>query len=96
MSAGAGVPERTVWIDGRLCRGAEATLSVFDRGARDGEGLFETLRVYAGQPFAWDRHMERLVLSAAVLGFPVPASGAGSKVSLASALAGTQIRLQTA
>jgi branched-subunit amino acid aminotransferase/4-amino-4-deoxychorismate lyase len=36
--------------------------------------LFETLRVYGGRPFAWGRHMERLVLSAAVLGFPVPAS----------------------
>jgi branched-subunit amino acid aminotransferase/4-amino-4-deoxychorismate lyase len=47
---------------------------VFDRGARDGGGLFETLRVYGGRPFAWERHMERLVLSAAELGFPVPPS----------------------
>lgn len=67
-------PERTVWIDGHLRRGDEATVSLFDRGARDGEGLFETLRIYAGRPLAWERHMERLVLSAAVLGFPVPAS----------------------
>jgi branched-subunit amino acid aminotransferase/4-amino-4-deoxychorismate lyase len=70
----AAAPHRTLWINGRLCRGEEATLSLFDRGARDGEGLFETLRVYGGRPFAWERHMERLVLSAAVLGFPVPAS----------------------
>jgi branched-chain amino acid aminotransferase len=70
----AGAPSRTLWINGRLCRGEEATLSLFDRGARDGEGLFETLRVYDGRPFAWTRHMERLVVSAAVLGFPVPAS----------------------
>lgn len=74
MSPAARVPERTLWINGRLCRGEEAKLSLFDRGARDGEGLFETLRVYGGQPFLWERHMERLVLSAAVLGFPVPAS----------------------
>jgi len=67
-------PTRTLWINGHLRRGEEATLSLFDRGARDGEGLFETLRLYRGHPFAWDRHMERLVLSAAVLGFPVPAS----------------------
>ncbi len=67
-------PGRTLWINGRLCRGDEATISLFDRGARDGEGLFETLRIYGGRPFAWSRHMERLVLSAAVLGFPVPAS----------------------
>jgi branched-chain amino acid aminotransferase len=67
-------PDRTLWINGHLRRGEEATLSLFDRGARDGEGLFETLRIYGGRPFAWERHMERLVLSAAVLGFPVPAS----------------------
>jgi branched-subunit amino acid aminotransferase/4-amino-4-deoxychorismate lyase len=62
-----------VWVDGRLVRGADATLSVFDRGARDGEGLFETVRVVDGHPFQWRRHLERLVLSAAELGFPVPA-----------------------
>jgi branched-chain amino acid aminotransferase len=67
-------PSRAVWIDGHLRRGAEATLSLFDRGARDGEGLFETLRVDHGRPRFWNRHMERLVLSAAVLGFPVPPS----------------------
>jgi branched-subunit amino acid aminotransferase/4-amino-4-deoxychorismate lyase len=74
VSPGARPPERTLWVNGRLCRGEEATLSLFDRGARDGEGLFETLRVYGGRPFLWERHMERLVLSSAVLGFPVPAS----------------------
>ena len=74
MSPTTPAPQRTLWINGHLRRGAEATLSLFDRGARDGEGLFETLRVYGGRPFAWERHMERLVLSAAVLGFPVPAS----------------------
>ena len=72
----APVPGRTVWVNGHLCRGADATLSLFDRGARDGEGLFETLRVYAGQVFQWERHLERLVLSAAELGFPVPPSPA--------------------
>jgi branched-subunit amino acid aminotransferase/4-amino-4-deoxychorismate lyase len=76
------MPARAVWIDGRICRGEEARLSLFDRGARDGEGLFETLRIYGGRPFAWMRHLERLVVSAAVLGFPVPAS----PVTLRSAL----------
>ena len=68
------LPDRALWVNGRLARGEEAALSLFDRGARDGEGLFETLRIYRGRPFAWTRHMERLVVSAAVLGFPVPAS----------------------
>lgn len=69
MPAEAGRP---LWIDGRVVRGREATISLLDRGARDGEGLFETLRVEDGRAQFWQRHLERLVLSAAELGFPVP------------------------
>ncbi|MGH7742836.1 MAG: aminotransferase class IV [Candidatus Eiseniibacteriota bacterium] len=70
------LPGRAIWIDGRLQRGPQATLSLFDRGARDGEGLFETVRVEGGRCHFWSRHLERLVLSAAELGFPVPPSPA--------------------
>jgi branched-subunit amino acid aminotransferase/4-amino-4-deoxychorismate lyase len=63
-------------MNGRLMRGEEAAISLFDRGARDGEGLFETLRFEGGRPRFWQRHLERLVLSAAELGFPVPPSPA--------------------
>jgi branched-subunit amino acid aminotransferase/4-amino-4-deoxychorismate lyase len=38
--------------------------------------LIETVRVEAGTPQLWDEHVERLVLSAAELGFPVPPSAA--------------------
>ncbi len=72
LPPGARTPDRAVWINGQLVRGDDAVLSVFDRGARDGGAIFETIRVYAGRPFAWERHMERLVLAAAELGFPVP------------------------
>ena len=72
LPPGARTPDRAVWINGSIVRGDEAVLSVFDRGARDGGAIFETVRVYAARPFAWERHMERLVLSAAELGFPVP------------------------
>jgi branched-chain amino acid aminotransferase len=80
-------PERTLWVNGELAAGERAALSLFDRGARTGEGLLETLRVYGGQPFLWDRHMERLVLSAAVLGFPVPPSPLRLRHGLAQVLA---------
>jgi len=80
-------PDHTLWINGHLRCGEQAAISLFDRGARDGEGLFETLRVYGGRPFAWERHMERLVLSAAVLGFPVPASPATLRAALDELLA---------
>lgn len=91
MSRAQPLPERAIWINGRLCRGPEATLSLFDRGARDGEGLFETLRIYGGQPFAWAHHMERLVLSAAVLGFPVPASPVLLRAALDEVLAAERL-----
>ncbi|MEQ1832701.1 MAG: aminotransferase class IV, partial [Candidatus Eisenbacteria bacterium] len=71
LPPGTRLPPRHVWLNGQLVRGEQAALSVFDRGARDGGAIFETLRVYDGQPFAWPRHLERLVLSAAELGFPV-------------------------
>ena len=66
------VPDRAAWVNGRIVRGEQAMLSLHDRGARDGEGLFETIRITAGRPHQWAWHMERLVLSAAELGFPVP------------------------
>lgn len=44
------LPDRPVWVDGRILRGEAAVIGVFDRGARDGGGLFETLRVYGGRP----------------------------------------------
>jgi branched-chain amino acid aminotransferase len=64
------LPRSVAWIDGRLREPAEVPLA--DRAARGGEGLFETFRVDRGQPLHWNRHMERLVISAAELGFPVP------------------------
>jgi branched-subunit amino acid aminotransferase/4-amino-4-deoxychorismate lyase len=78
--------DRWVWIDGEMRRGEDAVLSVFDRGARDGEGLLETLRVYGGEPFQWARHLERLVVSAAELGFPVPPSPRALREGLAELL----------
>jgi branched-subunit amino acid aminotransferase/4-amino-4-deoxychorismate lyase len=63
-----------VWVNGRIVRGRDAVASLFDRGMRDGEGLFETVRVQAGRPQHWRRHLERMVVGAAELGFPVPPS----------------------
>jgi branched-chain amino acid aminotransferase len=62
-------------------------LSVPDRSGRGGEleaseaseggvpavaGLLETLRVYEGRPFLWERHLQRLTASAIELDFPPP------------------------
>jgi len=73
LPPGARLPARTVWLNDRLVRGEEAALSLWDLGTR-GAALFETLRIYGGRPFAWNAHMERLMISAAELSFPVPPS----------------------
>ncbi len=87
----AAVPDRALWVNGHIVRGHDATLSLFDRGSRDGEGLFETIRVEAGRPHHWRRHLERLVLGAAELGFPVPPSPSVLAQALEETLAANQI-----
>jgi branched-chain amino acid aminotransferase len=62
-----------VWIDGALVAVADARISPFDHGLLVGDGVFETIRVYGGRPFAWTRHLDRLVHSATGLGLEVPA-----------------------
>jgi branched-subunit amino acid aminotransferase/4-amino-4-deoxychorismate lyase len=87
IARGAAPPDRTVWIDGELLRGAEARVCVFDRGVHDGGGIFETFRVHDGRPFLWERHLERMVLAAAELGFPVPPSPTTLREGLDATLA---------
>jgi branched-chain amino acid aminotransferase len=61
-------------VNGRLSDQAHAAISVFDHGFLYGEGIYETLRTYNGQPFLFDRHMRRLRRSAAMLALPLPLS----------------------
>ncbi|HTL87245.1 MAG TPA: aminotransferase class IV [Acidimicrobiia bacterium] len=56
------------WVDGALVPLADARVSVLDHGLVVGDGVFETLRVYDGVPFAWRRHLARLQASATGLG----------------------------
>jgi branched-chain amino acid aminotransferase len=61
-----------IWIDGALVPLDEARISPLDHGLMVGDGVFETLRVYDGVPFAWRRHIARLQASAGGLGLDVP------------------------
>jgi branched-chain amino acid aminotransferase len=65
--------EAVVWVDGELLPASTARVSPLDHGLLVGDGVFETLRVYGGVPFAWTRHYERLCRSADGLGLTVPA-----------------------
>ncbi|MCZ7530406.1 MAG: aminotransferase class IV [Acidimicrobiia bacterium] len=61
-----------VSVDGKLGSDELARVSPLDHGLLVGDGVFETLRVYDGTPFAWRRHIERLERSAEGLGLHVP------------------------
>ena len=62
----------TVNVNGRISGERDATISIFDHGFLYGEGVYETLRTYNGQPFLYDRHMRRLRRSADMLVLDVP------------------------
>src|SRR5438874_893262 len=66
----------TVNVNGRISDQEHAVVSVFDHGFLYGEGVYETLRTYNGQPFLFDRHMKRLRRSADMLVLPVPLADA--------------------
>jgi branched-subunit amino acid aminotransferase/4-amino-4-deoxychorismate lyase len=62
----------TVWINGSLVPDDEARISIFDHGLVVGDGVFETVKVANGVPFALSRHLARLARSAAGLGLAEP------------------------
>ncbi len=53
----------------------EALISVFDHGLTVGDGVFETVKVVQGVPFALTRHLKRLARSCEATGLPRPDEG---------------------
>ena len=66
----------TVNVNGRISGERDAAISVFDHGFLYGEGVYETMRTYNGEPFLYDRHMRRLRRSADMIVLDVPLSDA--------------------
>ncbi len=63
-----------VWVDGSVADAGDARVAALDHGITVGDGVFETLKVVGGTPFAMGRHLDRLRRSAAVLELPIPMS----------------------
>ncbi len=61
-----------VWLNGRVLRARDATISVLDRGLLHGDGLYDTWRTYGGHPFAVAAHLRRLAGAARLLRLPRP------------------------
>ncbi len=63
---------RAVIVNGRASPDGTALLDVDDPGLTLGLSVFETLRTYGRTPFRLERHLERLLASAAACGVPWP------------------------
>ena len=59
------------WLNGRFLPLEEAMVSVEDRGFQFGDGVYEVIRVYGGNPFRLDEHLSRLAQSAQAISIPL-------------------------
>ena len=65
-----------IFLDGKFVDEAEAKVSVFDHGLLYGDGGFEGIRLYGGNVFRLDEHLERLEYSAKAILLTLPMSRA--------------------
>lgn len=59
------------WINGEVTELAKAQCALQDRGYFFGDGIYEVIRVYEGQPFAVEYHLERFAKSATAIRLPM-------------------------
>ncbi len=64
--------ENTIYIDGKYFGKSNARISVYDHGLLYGDGIFEGIRVYEGNIFRLDSHLERLYESAKTIMLQIP------------------------
>lgn len=61
-----------VYINGKFYEKEDAKVSVFDHGFLYGDGIFEGIRLYSGNVFKLDRHVDRLFRSAKAIMLEMP------------------------
>jgi branched-chain amino acid aminotransferase len=78
-------------VDGRLTGEKDAMVSVLDHGFLFGEGVYEVLRTYGGEPFLFERHAERLRASADRIALRIPLSDADLLARLRETVAAARL-----
>jgi len=63
----AALPSTPCYLDGEYTAVKDAKVSVLDRGFIFGDGVYEVVPAYGGQPFCFEEHMARLDRSLAEL-----------------------------
>lgn len=66
--------QNLAWINGSVCKLAEAKISLEDRGFLLGDGVYELIRIYNRIPYFMSEHLERLQKSAAAVNIDLPYS----------------------
>ena len=61
-----------IYLDGRFVDEADAKVSVFDHGLLYGDGVFEGIRLYSGNVFRLQEHLERFEYSAKAILLDMP------------------------
>lgn len=61
-----------IYLDGKFVDEADAKISVFDHGLLYGDGVFEGIRLYSGNIFRLEEHLERLEYSAKAILLKIP------------------------
>jgi branched-chain amino acid aminotransferase len=61
-----------IYLDGVFVDQADAKVSVFDHGLLYGDGVFEGIRLYGGNVFRLEEHLERLEYSAKAILLDLP------------------------
>ena len=74
--ANAALPDSLCYLNGQYTPLPDAKISVLDRGFIFGDGVYEVVPVYGGQPFRFAQHMARLDRSLAELRIANPLSHA--------------------
>jgi D-alanine transaminase len=62
----------TVFLNGEFVKRSDAKVDIEDRGYQFGDGIYEVIRVYNGEVFTMDEHMERLYQSAEKMKLKIP------------------------
>src|SRR5262245_40965254 len=61
-----------VYLDGKFVENEDAKVSVFDHGLLYGDGAFEGIRLYGGNVFRLEEHLERFEYSAKAILLHLP------------------------
>jgi D-alanine transaminase len=62
----------TVFLNGEFVKRNDAKVDIEDRGYQFGDGIYEVIRVYGGDVYTMNEHMERLYQSAEKMKLKIP------------------------